>query len=337
MTTHRAITRKLALAGVLAAAISGATAGPAAAADTGGLTCSTTDGRQLICTGSVMNATVAGRGSYELGGRYMDDTCLVGNGKGSFTANVPVVTVLGDKTLTIDATYGYVRTAAARIASGHADVTITEYPLNFFGNPRGESGESRRFSFSSVALATGEPGLDGCPLLTPKHWVEQIGLGTAAQRVEGNATTRTGNPAGGTSGLRRGACANPQSGTAGNDRLAGTAAGDKLSGLAGADSIAGLPGHDCLIGGSGADALSGGSGHDSLSGGAGTDALRGGAGSDALKGAGGVDTFAGGAGSDVIDSRDGRAETVSCGAGKDSVRADSNDRLSSCEARQIAG
>lgn len=335
MTTHIAITRRLALAGVLAAAIAGAAAGPAAAADTGGLTCST-EARDLICTGSVMDATVAGRGTYELGGSYMDDNCLVGNGKGTFTANVPVVTVLGEKTLTIEAVYGYVRTGAARIASGYADATITEYPLNFFGgNPRGENYETRRLSFSSVALATGEPGLDGCPLLTPKHWVEQIGLGTAAQRVEGNGSA--GNPGGTTSSLRRGACANPRSGTAGNDRLAGTVAGDQLSGLAGADNLAGLPGHDCLKGGSGADALNGGSGHDALNGGAGRDALRGGAGSDALKGAGGVDTFAGGAGRDVIDSRDGRAETVSCGAGKDSVRADSNDRLSGCEASGIAG
>jgi Ca2+-binding RTX toxin-like protein len=333
------ITRKLALAGMLAAAISGAEAGSAVAADGGGLTCSTAEGQQVLCAGSVMDATVAGRGAYRLGGSYSDDTCLVGNGRGSFTANLPVVSALGERTLTIDADYAYVRTGAVRIASGYAIATITDYPINFFGgNPNGETTESARLPFSSIAVATGEPGLDGCPLMRPTHWVEQIGLGAAAQGARSNE--QFGSSQGGrrnTAGLRPGACANPRSGTNGADRLTGTVAGDALSGLGGGDELAGVSGHDCLNGGTGADALNGGSGHDALRGGAGNDVLRGGAGSDALKGAAGADRFSGGPGRDVIDSRDGLAETVSCGAGKDSARADAGDRLSGCEARLVAG
>ena len=39
----------------------------------------------------------------------------------------------------------------------------------------------------------------------------------------------------------------------------------------------------------------------------------------------------GGAGPDRLDARDGRRETVVCGAGPDIVRADARDRLVGCE------
>ena len=43
------------------------------------------------------------------------------------------------------------------------------------------------------------------------------------------------------------------------------------------------------------------------------------------------DFYFGGSGNDTINSRDGVAETVDCGAGKDTVKADKKDRLKHCE------
>jgi hypothetical protein len=93
-------------------------------------------------------------------------------------------------------------------------------------------------------------------------------------------------------------------GTAGNDVLRGTGGNDRLFGLGGADTLRGLAGNDLLDGG---------------------------AGNDRLFGDAGLDTYVGGAGNDTISAADGRAETVSCGAGRDSVRADRRDRLRGCE------
>ena len=120
-----------------------------------------------------------------------------------------------------------------------------------------------------------------------------------------------------------GACANPQTGGAGPDRLTGLALGDRLRGLGGNDVLRGLAGDDCLSGGTGNDTLTGGTGNDTLAGDAGNDTLRGDA---------GTDRFSGGAGNDTINSRDQRRETVSCGTGRrDRVTADRVDRLVGCE------
>jgi hypothetical protein len=83
-----------------------------------------------------------------------------------------------------------------------------------------------------------------------------------------------------------------------------------------------------MFGNEGDDRLSGGSGADRLTGGSGDDELEGGAGSDRL---------AGGSGDDRITSADDRRETVSCGAGRDVVRADRADRLSGCERVRTSG
>ena len=120
-----------------------------------------------------------------------------------------------------------------------------------------------------------------------------------------------------------GACANVRSGTAGIDRLTGGAFGDRLLGLAGDDVLIGRAGDDCLSGGRGNDRLRGLPGDDRLDGGHGKDALNGGRGKD---------TLGGGSGNDIIDSRDGRRETVRCGKGSnDRVRADRSDKLIGCE------
>jgi Ca2+-binding RTX toxin-like protein len=129
-------------------------------------------------------------------------------------------------------------------------------------------------------------------------------LGTPASRLRPGQTP---------SGAAGRACGNRTVGTARGDRLKGTVLGDRLTGLDGRDTLLGGAGADCLSGGAGADRLSGGSGRDELNGGPGLDRLE------------------AGPGDDRVDSADRTRETVSCGAGTDSVRADRSDRLRSCE------
>ena len=98
--------------------------------------------------------------------------------------------------------------------------------------------------------------------------------------------------------VRRGKCANTLVGTASADVLRGSTSGDRISGTGGRDTITGRGGADCLNGGRGRDTISGGSGND------------------------------------VIDARDGEVDTVSCGPGRDTVRADRRDRARGCERRR---
>ena len=57
----------------------------------------------------------------------------------------------------------------------------------------------------------------------------------------------------------------------------------------------------------------------------------GGAGNDRIDGGDGRNRYYGGSGNDVIDAANGSVETVNCGPGRDTVRADSRDRLIRCE------
>ena len=141
----------------------------------------------------------------------------------------------------------------------------------------------------------------------------------------------------------------PGPGTAGDDLLNGTGGNDKLLGLGGNDLLLGLGGNDMLDGGDGNDNLDGGAGKDTLKGGNGNDTLtggtgddvlvggpgkdklNGGAGNDKLTGNGAKDSLVGGPGNDTIDAKDGVAEIVKCGPGKDKVKADKTDKLSGCE------
>jgi Ca2+-binding RTX toxin-like protein len=132
--------------------------------------------------------------------------------------------------------------------------------------------------------------------------------------------------------------------TNGADRLVGSKKADKLFGLGGNDTLLGLSGNDLLDGGKGDDDLEGGPGNDTLRGGPGNDVLVGGKGNDRLIGGAGNDTLIGGPGKDSfdagrgndhIDSRDGIAETVNCGPGRDTVRGDKIDRLRGCEVKKL--
>jgi Ca2+-binding RTX toxin-like protein len=122
--------------------------------------------------------------------------------------------------------------------------------------------------------------------------------------------------------LRRGGCATQRLGTSRGETLDGTGAADLIFGLAGDDLIRGFGDDDCLVGGSGGDRLLGGSGYDRLTGGRGADTLVGGS---------GVNRYDAGAGNDVVNARNGRAELVSCGSGRDRARIDRRDRVRNCE------
>ena len=89
-------------------------------------------------------------------------------------------------------------------------------------------------------------------------------------------------------------------------------------------------GDDRLRSGDGADHLDGGAGNDNVDGGFGDDVLVGGPGRDTISG-----DLAGGDcgplwckypyGNDTIQARDGEVDSITCGAGTDSVSADPQD------------
>lgn len=122
--------------------------------------------------------------------------------------------------------------------------------------------------------------------------------------------------------LRSGGCATRRLGTSRGETLDGTGAADLIFGLAGNDLIRGRGDDDCLVGGSGRDRLVGGPGYDRLTGGRGADTLVGGS---------GVNRYDAGAGNDVVNARNGRAELVSCGSGRDRARIDKGDKVRNCE------
>jgi Ca2+-binding RTX toxin-like protein len=146
-------------------------------------------------------------------------------------------------------------------------------------------------------------------------------------------STQDTQPTGGDDLLRGTPAADKIFGLGGDDVLLGLGAGDVLDGGAGSDSLDGGSGKDTLRGGRGNDTLTGGAGDDTLIGGPGRDKLNGGKGNDKLVGNGAKDSLVGGPGNDTIDARDGVAELVKCGPGRDSVKADKKDRLSGCETK----
>lgn len=135
-------------------------------------------------------------------------------------------------------------------------------------------------------------------------------------------------------------------GGSGRDRLEGGSEADKILGGTGNDRIEGGNDRDRLYGGTGSDQLTGGGGDDMLAGGSSNDRLSGGIGNDSLFGEAGTDRIVagfgqnvidGGSGNDSIDARNGQRDRVICGTGRDTVRADSIDRLNGCERVTIGG
>ena len=111
----------------------------------------------------------------------------------------------------------------------------------------------------------------------------------------------------------------------GNDTINGGGRNDILQGGAGNDSVNGAGGNDTISGGTGNDTLNGGAGNDRITGGPGNDSINGEAGDDTLTGGPGRDTISGGIGNDTVDTRDGVADLVNCGAGRDIALVDGRD------------
>jgi hypothetical protein len=110
----------------------------------------------------------------------------------------------------------------------------------------------------------------------------------------------------------------------GNDSLTvGTLATDDTLSVAAAVTLDGGDGDDTLTSAAGADVLRGGPGFDTLTAGEGDDRLDGGTGGDSADGGGGADS---------IVLRDRVTDTATCGAGRDTVRAEVLDQLDfACE------
>ena len=144
-----------------------------------------------------------------------------------------------------------------------------------------------------------------------------------------------------------------RTGTAAADDLRGTYGDDLIRGLDGDDRLSGDLGNDVLEGGNGNDILNGGYGFDRLYGGEGADRLTDDLGGDELYGEGGDDvlfgrgtarldggdgndtlemtngtgTLFGGAGDDLFILTGQTNATVTTGAGSDSIRNSSGDRV----------
>ena len=134
------------------------------------------------------------------------------------------------------------------------------------------------------------------------------------------------------------------SGTPANDVLMGTAAADSLFGADGDDELFGNDGDDYVDGENGRDTLHGGPGNDEMHGRNDDDVVLGNEGDDRIYGDRGNDTINGGPGNDQIyggldddvdPRRRGRRphqvvaggfDRVSCGAGNDTVFADTTTR-----------
>lgn len=110
----------------------------------------------------------------------------------------------------------------------------------------------------------------------------------------------------------------------------GIAIAVRENGTAHADHLTGTKGADVLRGLKGRDVLSAGAGRDLLIGGRGPDVLRGGPGRDGYNMIDGVEAAA--PGRDRIYARDGAADEINCGAGRDLAVVDEvEDGVIDCE------
>jgi Ca2+-binding RTX toxin-like protein len=209
--------------------------------------------------------------------------------------------------------------------------------------------------FAATGVTLGGPGQ--CTAVSP----DEVDCATAPttivnalgadDRIDGSALTGTNLQADGGAGgdyLLDGA---------GNDTLSGGPGGDVWIAGRGADVFAGGDGDDTVDysgrtapvtitldgaaddgeGGegdnTGADTEGGfgGAGNDRIVGNALGDRLNGGPGDDAIAGGAAEDRVEGAEGNDVIDTRDGRFDSIDCGAGIDTLYADAGDSAVNCE------
>jgi Ca2+-binding RTX toxin-like protein len=113
--------------------------------------------------------------------------------------------------------------------------------------------------------------------------------------------------------IKAGSCRTNFVGTARADRFEGTDEGDREIGMGGNDLMKGGPGDDCLFGNAGDDRIDGGGGVDRIFTGTGRNVV------------------IAGRGNDVVNAANGARDVISCGSGRDRVRADHRDVLRGCE------
>lgn len=177
------------------------------------------------------------------------------------------------------------------------------------------------FAQSIIGIAFDRP-VEDPPASTPTD----PGPGTQPGTQDPGTAGPTGSPAPTAGAGPPAPCANVRNGTRKANALRGTPLGDLLRGLGGNDVLTGGAADDCLFGGPGNDRLDGGTGNDKLDGGTGNDRLTGGAGANKISA---------GPGNDTVLARNGVKDTVDCGRGRDTVKADKVDKLVGCEVRKF--
>ena len=125
----------------------------------------------------------------------------------------------------------------------------------------------------------------------------------------------------------------------GDDTVAGRGSPDVLFGQRGNDRVHGGWGSDVASGGPGNDQVAGATGSDVVSGNRGDDSVAGDAGDDRVFAGWGTDAISGGEGDDVLFAlaRDGLADTVDCGPGRDAAFIRSEDSAVNCETTVTLG
>jgi hypothetical protein len=183
-------------------------------------------------------------------------------------------------------------------------------------------------------------GWRGCPATSEDGRCVILTLGTDCIEATftGDGSTPTPWACGGTQGPgvpiadpNAGPIDHPPLGT--RCTILGSPGRDVIQGTPGIDVICGGGGNDRIYGGAGHDLILGGKGNDRLNGGAGREHIRGGPGEDALIGGGGDDELFGEAGADLLLARDGVADLVNGGRGRDRARVDRVDVLRGVERR----
>jgi len=234
------------------------------------------------------------------------------------------------------------------------DLTVTGQPLN---SPGGAT-------FTRTAGATPLTASGGCSININTNVVRcgvapggayRFTTSDRADKIDASGTLlpfdvsgpEQFNTAGGDDTIVAGPLADAVSAGAGDDRITGGPGADQLQGDEGNDTFTGLTNGDQVDGGAGTDVLdlsalaSGVS--ISLDGVANDGPLgftanvtavedvRGTPNADLLTGGAAAETLRGAAGDDTIDARDGGVDTVECGTGNDTARADDADVVTGCE------
>src|SRR3954447_6425631 len=258
------------------------------------------------------------------------------------------------KASSADGTRVYFKTSEALVA-GDGDILGDIYLSHFPPPPPPPDGDGDGVPDSTDACpAVAASTADGCP--APVDPGPTGPSGPSGPSGPGDPTgpagpgptgpSGPGDPSGPTGPTGPGGPTGPIGATDGDDLLNGTPGADRICGLLGHDTINGLGSADTLFGDAcgkkakagaaevkdGNDKLNGGDGNDTLFGAGGKDTLKGGKGNDKLTGGKGVDKYDGGPGNDSLSARDGKRETVNCGAGKrDRATVDKRDKVKGCE------